>query len=82
MPKPISKLFNSMLLASALFSTSLYFNSAMAAKETDAAKIMKLSDERYTGDTESSLSVLTLVDKKNRQRVRNLKLFSLDKDDV
>jgi hypothetical protein len=47
-----------------------------------AAEIMKLSDDRYTGDTQKSESTLTLIDKKDRERVRDLKLFGIDKDDI
>jgi hypothetical protein len=47
-----------------------------------ASEIMKLSDDRYTGDSQISESVLTMVDDKGNQRVRNLKGFNLEKEDV
>jgi hypothetical protein len=47
-----------------------------------AAEVMKLNDDRYTGDTQISESTLTLIDKKNRERVRDLKLFGIDKTDI
>lgn len=47
-----------------------------------AAEVMKKVDDRYTGDTSYSEAVLTLIDKKERQRVRNLTLFGQDKPDV
>lgn len=52
------------------------------AQTLSAAEIMKKVDDRYTGDTQSSTSVLTLIDKKDRQRTRELKMFALDTKDV
>ena len=62
--------------------TGLLFATSAVGEVLTASEIMKRSDERYTGDTQKSSSVLTLVDKKDRQRVRNLKMFSIDKQDV
>ncbi|VUD40438.1 hypothetical protein TDB9533_00225 [Thalassocella blandensis] len=56
-------------------------NQAFADK-INADYIMKQSDDRYTGDTQLSESTLTLIDKKGRERVRELKLFGIDKDKV
>lgn len=53
-----------------------------AARELDATEIMRRVDKRYTGDTQTSVSTLTLIDKKGRERNRELKMFSLDKPDV
>ena len=47
-----------------------------------AAQIMKKESDRYTGDSQSSKSTLTLIDKKGRERVRNLKLFSIENSEV
>lgn len=54
----------------------------MPPQPLDATEIMRRVDERYTGDTQIATSVLTLIDKKDRQRTRELKMFSLDKADV
>lgn len=54
-------------------------NSAWA--ET-AAEIMKKVDDRYTGDTSSSDGTLVLIDKRDRQRVRELKMYSIENDEV
>lgn len=55
---------------------------ATEQKELSAAQIMKKVDERYTGDTRMSTSLLTLIDKKDRQRNRELKLFGLENKEV
>ena len=52
----------------------------VAAQSAD--EIMQKNDKRYTGDTQKSTSVLTLIDKKGNQRVRDLLLYSIDKKDV
>ncbi|MDO6422007.1 outer membrane lipoprotein-sorting protein [Saccharophagus degradans] len=52
------------------------------AAELTAAEIMKQVDDRYTGDTSYSDAVLTLIDNKDRQRVRNLAMYGQTKDDV
>lgn len=74
MLKSISIFFLPALLAS----TAIIF----PAQAQTASEIMKLSDERYTGDSQIADSILTLVDKKGKQRVRDLRMLSLDKDDV
>ncbi|MFT7560002.1 MAG: hypothetical protein ACI93R_001917 [Flavobacteriales bacterium] len=56
--------------------------STKTATTLDAAAVMKLNDERYTGDTQITESVLTLIDKKGRKRIRNLKLFGIETDEV
>lgn len=48
----------------------------------NAYDIMLRVDERDTGDTQTSVSTLTLIDKKGRERNRELKMFSMDKADV
>ena len=63
-----------------VFATCIFLSSHSYAM--NAAEIMKENDERYTGDTQISDSILTLVDVKGRERVRELKLFSVDKPDV
>lgn len=53
-----------------------------AVEKLDAREIMRRVDERYTGDTQSSVSTLSLIDKKGRERTRELQMFSMDKPDV
>lgn len=48
----------------------------------DATAIMKKVDERYTGETNKSQAQLVLIDKRDRERVRDLKMFSIEKDEV
>ncbi len=45
-------------------------------------EIMQKSDDRYRGDTRTSDAVLTLIDKKERRRVREMKMYSMDSDEV
>ncbi|HSX85968.1 MAG TPA: outer membrane lipoprotein-sorting protein [Cellvibrio sp.] len=52
------------------------------SNKLDAHTIMRQVDDRYTGDTQTSISTLTLIDKKGRERNRELKMFSMDKTDV
>lgn len=52
------------------------------AAELTAAQIMQKVDDRDTGETMVSESALILIDKKKRQRVRQLKLFSKEYGDV
>ncbi|MGB0942299.1 MAG: outer membrane lipoprotein-sorting protein [Marinomonas sp.] len=52
------------------------------AVELTAKQIMQKVDDRDTGETIVSESVLILIDKKKRQRVRELKLFSKEYNEV
>lgn len=47
-----------------------------------ATEIMQRVDERYTGDTSLSRAQLVLIDKRGRERIRDLKMLSIDKSDV
>ena len=47
-----------------------------------ATEIMQRVDERDTGKTQISTATMTLIDKKDRKRVRKLKLFSKEFPDV
>ena len=48
----------------------------------DAYSIMKAWDERDTGNSSEGVSKMILIDKKDRQRVRDMKQFSLDQDGI
>ena len=45
-------------------------------------EIMRKVDEREAGRTQISTATMTLVDKKDRKRIRKLKLFSKEFSDV
>lgn len=55
---------------------------ATAQSALSASEIMKKVDDRYTGDTQIATSILTLIDKKDRQRIRELKMFSMENSEV
>lgn len=74
--KAMLKVFGIGLLAASL--TSL----PVSALELSAKQIMQKVDDRDTGETIVSESALILIDKKKRQRVRQLKLFSKEYDAV
>ncbi|WP_116371566.1 outer membrane lipoprotein-sorting protein [Marinomonas sp. MED121] len=57
-------------------------SSPVFAAELTAAQIMQKVDDRDTGETLVSESALILIDKKKRQRIRQLKLFSKEYDQV
>ncbi len=75
-------MFKSLVITITAFLLPLMNISVAHAETLTAAEIMKKNDERYTGDTQLSYSVLTLIDKQGRERVRELKLFGIDKKDV
>lgn len=56
--------------------------SPLVLAQSDATEIMRKVDERYTGDSSNSNATLVLIDKKDRQRLRELTLFSLDNAEV
>ncbi|SMF51987.1 Protein of unknown function [Alteromonadaceae bacterium Bs31] len=56
--------------------------SLVAHGEQSASAIMLKVDERYTGDTIRSNATLILIDKKDRQRVRELTLFGIENEEV
>lgn len=76
MRNPITVYFTSALLLLSLTTT------AIAEKTSDAADIMLQVDQRDTGRTQIADSTLILIDKKDRQRTRNLMMYSLETDDV
>lgn len=52
------------------------------AEKLDAYSIMKKVDERDEGQTRSSQATLILLDKQDRQRVREISILAFEKDDV
>ena len=67
-------------LKSLLYSCCLLFMfpaSSLSAEYT-AEEIMRIADERYVGDSSVSDITMVLIDRRDRQRIRNLKLYSKD----
>lgn len=52
------------------------------AQSLTAFDIMQRVDDRYTGDTSLSEAQLVLIDKRGRERVRDLKMYGIEKDEV
>ncbi|WP_188150067.1 outer membrane lipoprotein-sorting protein [Teredinibacter waterburyi] len=56
--------------------------SADEGQTLNAADIMLKVDQRYSGDTSQATSVLVLVDKRQRQRVRDLEMYRVETKEV
>lgn len=69
-----STLFVSLVFA--LFAPLLW------AEELTGREIMEKVDNRYTGDSSRSEAKLILMDRKGRERVRDLVMYSLDQEEV
>jgi len=67
-------------LTTILITTTLA--SGLAFGDTDARDIMEQVDTRYTGDTSSGLSTMVLIDRKGRERVRQIQSFSETSSDI
>tara|TARA_B110000444_G_C18479202_1_gene428383 strand:- start:86 stop:340 length:255 start_codon:yes stop_codon:yes gene_type:complete len=61
-----------------VFFMSLVPPSISAAAEYSAEEVMHMLDERYDGDSFISDMTMVLIDKRDRQRIRSLKLYSKD----
>jgi len=61
-----------------IFCASLAPLSLSAAAEHSAEEVMRMFDERYDGDSSISDITMVLIDRRDRQRIRNLKLYSKD----
>ncbi len=61
-----------------IFCTSLEPFSLSTAAEYSAEEVVRMFDERYDGDSSISDITMVLIDRRDRQRVRNLKLYSKD----
>lgn len=72
------------LILHSLFALSASVFAAYSAQAEDlsAREIMVKMDTRYTGDSSSAQAKLILIDSKNRERVRDIRLFSLDEGEV
>ena len=61
---------------------AILFASASTTFALTANEIMKKVDDRDTGRTQISTATMTLIDKKDRKRVRKLKIFSKEFSNV
>jgi hypothetical protein len=52
------------------------------AESLDARAIMEKVDNRYTGDSSVARAQLILIDRRGRERVRDIRLFTLENDEV
>lgn len=51
---------------------------SIGAAELDAEQVMRLYDERYDGNSSIADVSMVLIDRRNRQRVRDLRIYSKD----
>ena len=58
--------------------TSLVPASVSAATEYSADEVMRMFEDRYDGDSSITDITMVLIDRRDRQRVRNLKLYAKD----
>lgn len=65
---------------SIVFLSSVLFSSSYAA-ELSAQDVIQRVDERYDGDSVIAEYTMVLIDRRNRQRVRNLRIYSKDYGD-
>lgn len=73
------KLFRRLSLLTVLLSL---ISTPAFSESLSASEIMKRVDDRYTGDTSMSSAVLNIIDRRERQRTRDLKMFNLEKNEV
>lgn len=69
------KIKNTIIVFSMAFMAAFSLQSGLSAGELTAYQVMKKSDERNDGNTESSKSSMILIDKNGNQRVRQLKSY-------
>lgn len=65
-----------------VLSTMLFTTLSAQAEDMSAREIMVEMDTRYTGDSSSAQAKLILIDRKERERVRDIRLFTLDEKEV
>lgn len=62
--------------------STVLFTITVQADELSARDIIVKMDTRYTGDSSSAQAQLILIDRKNRERTRDIRLFSMETPDV
>ncbi len=73
----LNKLFVSLkLMTSCVVALSL--STALQANDLSAADIMEKVDSRYDGDSSIGELTMVLIDRRDRQRTRNLRIYSKD----
>ena len=60
---------------------ALTLSTTVAAAELTAFEVMQRADDRYDGDTVRSAYTMVLIDRRDRQRTRNLNIYSKDYGD-
>lgn len=58
------------------------FAPAAFAEQLSAREIMEKVDNRYTGDSSEATAQLILIDRKDRERVRDIRLYSMENEEV
>jgi glycosyltransferase involved in cell wall biosynthesis len=61
-----------------LYCAAIASTSIAVGAEYSATEVMQMFDERYDGDSSVTDITMVLIDRRDRQRVRNLKLYSKD----
>lgn len=62
----------------AVFLCTAGLPASIIAAELTAEEVMRLYDERYDGDSSIAHVSMVLIDRRNRQRVRDLRIYSKD----
>ncbi len=70
------------LLALTLTTIALTPVSVLAEEALSARQIVEKADARYTGDSSRADAQLILIDRRGRERVRDLRMYTLDQGDV
>ena len=74
---PLGKATRALGLAAAL----LFLPLASTGAELDAESVIREADARYDGDSSLASFTMVLIDRRERQRVRNLRIYSKDYED-
>lgn len=74
----MKRLYHSLIALAAMVITA----HPAQAEEMSAREIMVKMDTRYTGDSSSAQAQLILIDRKKRERVREIRLFTLEEAEV
>lgn len=64
------------------FTLSSLGSAGAHADQLSAREIMEKADTRYTGDSSRSDATLVLIDRRNRERVRDIRLYTLEETGV
>ncbi|HEY7885881.1 MAG TPA: outer membrane lipoprotein-sorting protein [Cellvibrionaceae bacterium] len=70
------------LIRSLLISAMLLTGIHAYADTLSARDIMEKEDNRYTGDSSRADAKMILIDRRDRERVRDIRMYTLDQDEV